>query len=309
MLKIQITGFLLFLVGFFLLLGVSKIRRRDANISFKKLEAKKKRTKINADVTLTRFEKIVSSIDSLLKKINQTRTHLYTTMMLCFVIGVIVGQICFSSLLLSVSTGFSFVPLTYLYLVFRTQEKIREDLSDLQNAMSVITNTYLSCNDISKAIKAYTDERKTYGDGYNKALLPFEEYNARAFMSFSETQNLTILASQINNKYFNQWANNLQLCMKNRELKFALQPVVDAMIDEKVMQMESDSQMVKTWVTYLSVVAVMFAIIPTFRLARKEWFLILTQTPFGQGLIIVMLAMALWSAIRVMKINKPIGNM
>ena len=100
----------------------------------------------------------------------------------------------------------------------------------------------------------------------------------------------------------------LILCSKDRRLKFALQPVVDAMRDEKRMQIESDTQMSATWRNYLATVAVLFSIIPTLRVAQESWYLILTQTALGRIFIILMMITSLVTGIYVMRINKPINT-
>lgn len=291
-------------------MGRGKGKKKSGSISFKKTEARSKRLKINAEATLTKFEKIILHIETLLKKINKTRTYLYGMVLICFAAGCSVGYLCFSVPLLTVAMGITFIPLVYLYLLFKTQEITREELAELQNTMSVITNSYLSNNDILRAVEAYVEERQRYQDGGLVKVTPFEEFVSDClYISSNVDRNLSLLAAKINNKYFDQWIKNLRLCMENKDMRFALQPVIDAMVDEKIMQIESDTQMRKTWITYLGVVGTMFAVIPTFRMARREWYLILTHTAFGQFVILLMLIAALLSAVYVMKINKPIGTL
>jgi hypothetical protein len=44
------------------------------------------------------------------------------------------------------------------------------------------------------------------------------------------------------------------------------------------------------------------------RFSNEAWFSILTETPIGKGLIILMLVMALITSFFVMKITKPINT-
>lgn len=310
MLYSQVLIAILFTIGIILIFNMNiQPKAKIVSISFKKTEAKSKRVKINAEVTLNKFEKIILRLDLLLKKLGKTRNHLYLTMGVCFLVGCMVGYFCFAVPFLTLTTGFAFVPLTYLYLLFSTQEITREELAELQNTMSIITNAYLSNNNILKSVEMYIEERRRYQDGAFHKVTPFEEFVSDCLhISSNIDRNLALLAAKINNKYFDQWVKNLRLCMENKEMRFALQPVIDAMVDEKIMQIESDTQMKKTWTNYLLIVGVMFAVIPTFRMARKEWYLILTQTGMGQFIIFLMIISALISAVYVMKINKPIGT-
>jgi hypothetical protein len=100
----------------------------------------------------------------------------------------------------------------------------------------------------------------------------------------------------------------LILCYHDRQLKFALFPIIKAMNDAKSMQIESDGMMVRVWRDYLMTVGLMFSVIPMMRFSNAEWFSILTQTTIGKLLIVIMLLTALATAFYVMKITKPVNR-
>jgi hypothetical protein len=186
---------------------------------------------------------------------------------------------------------------------------MRKELSELQTTMSIITNAYLANNNILKAVEMYIHEKNKYIGEANRKITPFDEFVSECvYFDNNIERGLERLAAKINNRYFDQWVKNLRLCIRNREMRFSLQPVLDSMADEKIMQIESDAAMVKTWQMYLSTVAVMFSVILVFRIARKEWYLVLVDTTWGKAIILLMILAALLSAFFVIRINKPIGT-
>jgi len=301
----------LLIAGLYMLFGINPLaaRVKNTNISFAKTTAKARRMRINAEAELSRHEKFVLKINSLLAKTGKGRSYLYTIAALFFLSGITTGFICFQDAFLSVATGAAFIPLTYLYLILKTQEAAREELSELQTTMSIITNAYLANNNILKAVELYVAEKNKYGSEEKRKITPFDEFVTECvYFDNNIERGLLRLSAKINNRYFDQWVKNLRLCIKNREMRFSLQPVLDSMADEKIMQIESDAAMVKTWQMYLSTVAVMFSVILVFRIARKEWYLVLVDTPWGKAIILMMILAALLSAFFVIRINKPLST-
>jgi len=305
--------FIFLLAGLLLFFNINPLALlssvKKVNVSFTKAATKQKRLLINAESSLSRFEIIALRLDSLLVKINKKRRFLYVAASLFFLIGLIVGYVCFGSLILIAATGISFVPLTYIYLLFVTQEATRDELAELQNTMSIITNAYLADNNIIKAFDVYLNEKNRFVEDEHRITTPFDVFVFECvYMDVSIESSLDRLAAKINNRYFDQWVRNLRLCIENKHMRFSLQPVIDAMADEKIMQIESDAQMVKTWQMYFSTVAVMFSTILVFRFAQYEWYSILVHTRVGQFIIICMLISAIVSALFVMRVNKPIST-
>lgn len=307
---LQIAFFVLFIVSMFLLFKINFFKApKPATMSFTKATAKAKRMQIDAGSTLKKYEIFILKVESLLKRLGKSKSYLVKLLIICFFVGSAVGYICFRGGLLAVATGFCFTPLTYLYLMFRTQELTRQEIAELENTMSIITNSYLSNNNIVKSVELYLEEKNRYVEASLKKITAFDEFVSDALLINPNIERgLDRLATKINNHYFDQWVKNLRLCLQNKDMKFSLRPVIDAMADEKIMQVESDSQMIATWRNYILTVGVMFAIIPALRIAQEAWYLTLTQTTIGKGFILLMMIIALLTAIYVMKINKPIST-
>lgn len=210
---------------------------------------------------------------------------------------------------LAVATGLTVLPVPYLFFYFKALKVRRAETDQLEQTMNIITNSYISCYDIVYAIEQYCIKKNENLDERLRIRTPFDEFviNAKMTHSASIERSLQILEAKINNHYFSEWVKKLRLCMQNRKLVSALTPVIKAMNDAKIMQVEADTKMSKAWRDYSGTVAVMFGIVPMLRFVNADWYGILTTTPVGKFLLLLMLLSALLSAFFVTRVAKPVS--
>lgn len=293
---------LLFIFGFF-------NGKNNEAISFKKSAFERKKNRLGIEEDLTKIEKIEIFINELLRKSEKDRKYFYKLVFKFFIIGFLTGQIVFSGMFLSTCIGISFIPISVLYLMIKTQEITRRELSELENAMNMITNAYLSSNNILKSFEEYINEIDKSVPKELRSVTPFHEFVTEViYYNPNLDTALQKLKIKINNFYFKDWIDKLRLCNLDSNMKFSLKTTIDAMNDEKVMQMESDFQMKKTWITYFSTVGITFSVILVFKFSNKEWYYYLVHTFGGKLIIFLMILAALISSIYVAKINKPISQ-
>lgn len=299
---IIVLFFLLFILGFFPL-------SKDKKISFEKSSFEKKKKRLGIEENLTKLEKANVFINELLRKAEKEKDYFYKLILLFFFCGVIAGQIVFSGLFLSICIGISFIPISVLYLMIKTQEITRKELNELENAMNMITNTYLASNNILKSFEEYVNEIDKNLPKELRSITPFHEFVSEVIYYNPDLDTaLQKLKIKINNYYFRDWIDKLRLCNLDSNMKFSLKTTIDAMNDEKVMQMESDFQMKKTWITYFTTVGITFSVILVFKFSNKEWYYYLVHTLGGKIIVFLMIVSALISSIYVAKINKPISQ-
>jgi hypothetical protein len=220
--------------------------------------------------------------------------------------GFTAGMLLFGSTELAAIMAVCTLPAPYFYLTVKSSAAAREEIEGLENTMSIITNAYAGNDDIIKAVETYVEEKNRYIPVHLRTPTPFDEFVSEIRLINPNVEHgLYRLSAKINNRYFAEWVKTLILCHHDRRLKFALFPIIKAMNDAKSMQIESDSMMVRVWRDYLMTAGLMFSVIPMMRFANAEWFFILTKTPIGKLLIILMLLAALGTAFYVMKATKP----
>lgn len=276
--------------------------------SFTKDILKERRESITSR-RLNPLEKLTVRVRSAVKNAGLTmRTYIIITVA-AFFAGIGVGTAMFGGGQLGMATGIAFLPLPYIYMILRGQTAVRKETESLENAMSVITNAYMGCNDIVESFYGYVREKNRNRDPSQTDVTPFDEFVTEVTLINPDVERgLYILEAKIRNYHFSEWVKMLQMCNRNHDLKFALPPIVKAMGDAKAMQIESDTQMGQVWRDYIMTVVLMFGIIPILRIANADWFTILTTTTVGKLLIGVMLVMALVSAFIVTRITKPIST-
>lgn len=298
--------FLILVIGLILVLDL-KFAAPKIKIRKPAKKAKEKRIQINAELALNRFEKLYLKTDALLKKLGKGWKYMAKLSVACFALGILAGTLLFRDPFLATVTGIAFMPLSYLYLYIRTMDARQQELDELENTMSIITNAYMANDDILRAFQTYIDEKNRDVEERFRKVTPFDEFVSDVLLVNPNIERaLVILSGKISNIHFKNWIKNLILCTKDRNLKFSLLPVLNKMNDQKALQMESDTAMIAGWRNYIITVVVMFSILPLFKVIKQDMFLILTQTTVGKILVVAMILSALVTAAIVAKINKPI---
>ena len=220
--------------------------------------------------------------------------------------GFLTGVLLFGSMELAVVMAVCVLPAPYFYLTVKSSSTVREEIEGLENTMSIITNAYVGCDDIIRAVEAYVEEKNRYVPTHLRITTPFDEFITEIRLVTPDVEHgLYRLAAKVRNRYATEWIKTLILCHKDRRLKFALFPIIRAMNDAKALQVESDGMMVRVWREYLMTAGLMISIIPMMKFANAEWFYLLTQTTIGRLLIVLMLLTAMSTAFYVMRATKP----
>ncbi|MBE6081433.1 hypothetical protein EQM13_04780 [Acidilutibacter cellobiosedens] len=250
-------------------------------------------------------EKIAIRFETLFRQTRCTHKKFIVMVFVSVVGGFVAGIILFGSTELAAVMAACMLPAPYFYLTVKSSGAAREEIEGLEN-MSIITNAYAGNDDIIKAVETYVEEKNRYIPAHLRTPTPFDEFVSEIRLINPNVEHgLYRLSAKVKNRYFTEWVKTLILCYHDRRLKFALFPIIKAMNDAKSMQIESDSMMVRVWRDYLMTAGLMFSIIPMMRFSNAEWFFILTKTPIGKLLIIIMLLTALGTAFYVMKATKP----
>ena len=292
--------FLLLSGGIFFLLGINPIRRKT-KITLSKKVADNKRKRIDEKYAKLKIsEKIRLSLKNTASMSGIGINTFWLFVALSGFLGTIIGKSIFCDNFLSAVTGVAVLPVPYIVLKVRARWYKRNQDELLENSMNLITNSYLSCNDIIKAVN----------DNLDKLDLPkpFAEFVTDVTLIDSNIKRALLkLDFKINNKYFSEWTDILILAQeKSGDYRFILPAVVQSMNDAKRLQIEADTVMMQVWRDYFTSIILAFSVIPLLRWSNSAWFDILTNTPAGKLIIVIMIIMTLVSAFLTLKINKPL---
>lgn len=292
--------FLLLAFAMFLILDIKPVRRK-IRISISKNVAEDKRKKVDEKYARLKLnERVMISIRNTVTMSGFSLNIFWLFVLLSGLAGVIVGKFLFVETVLAISTGIIMLPVPYIILKIRARWYKRNQDELLENTMNLITNSYLSCNDIIKAVNENLDKLDIPK--------PFEEFITDVTLIDSNIKRaLQKLELKINNKYFSEWIDILCLSQeKSGDYRFILPAVVQSMNDAKRLQIEADTVMMTVWKEYFTSILLSFSIIPLLRWSNAVWFEILVGSAVGKTLIIIMLIMTLISAFLTLKINKPL---
>lgn len=290
--------FLLIALALFLLLGINPFTAKQIPLKKRRLALAQTKLKIT--------ERMAIQFELLFRQTRCTGRKFLVMVLLSSAGGFVAGHILFDSTELAAIMAVCVMPGPYFYLTVKSSSVARAEIEGLENTMSIISNAYAASNDIVKAVEMYVEEKNRYVPENLRTITPFDEFVSEIRLVNPNVEHgLYRLTSKIKNRYFAEWTKMLILCHQDRRLKFALFPVIRAMNDAKSLQIESDGMMVRVWRDYLMTAGLMFAIIPMVRFSNAEWFYILTQTPVGKLLIILMLLTAAATAFYVMRATKP----
>ena len=297
---IQTIIFVLLLAGTFLIAGINPFKRK-AYISLSKQIQEEKLKNVDE-----RFNKLGLK-DRLHTTIKNTvamggsnmNVFIVLTVFACAA-GMGLGKSLFTDNLLAVITGAAMVPVPYIFLKVKSRWYKRNQDELLENTMSLITNSYISCNDIIKAVNENLSKLDIQ--------TPFAEFIADVTLIDSNIRRgLRRLELKLNNKYFSEWIDILVLSQeKSGDMRFILPAVIDGMNDAKRLQIEADTVMMAVWKEYFMSILLAFSIIPILRFSNAAWFDILVHTLVGKLLIVLMLVMTIISAFVTLRINRPL---
>lgn len=302
--SIQISLILVFTLislALFLLLGLNPFATEQNPLKKRRLHLTGAKLKIT--------ERIAIRFQTLFRQTGCTQKKYLVMTGTTAASGFLAGLMLFNSAELAAVMSVCLTPAPFFYLTVKSATAAREEIEELENTMSIITNAYAGCDDIIKAVETYVEEKNRYIPAHLRTPTPFDEFVSEIRLINPNVEyGLYRLAAKIKNRYFAEWVKMLILCCHDRRLKFALFPIIKAMNDAKSMQIESDGMMVRVWRDYLLTAGLMFSVIPMMRFSNAEWFSILTQTTIGKLLIVIMLLTALATAFYVMKITKPVNR-
>jgi Flp pilus assembly protein TadB len=300
---IHIVVFALISIGL-----ITLFMRKESAINLRQMHLKERRERITKQ-RITKTERIKIVIYSVLKQSGHSTKAFVIGCTTAATAGLILGYLLFSGFILAVATAIVMLPLPYLLFYLRAAKVRRSELDNLEQSMSIITNSFASSFDIVAAVEGFNNERNRGIPPHLRIQTPYDAFVTNATLTLNSVdKSLVILDSMVSNHYFSEWVKTLRMCGKDRGMVFALFPIIQAMSDAKIAQIEADTKIESAWREYIMTVVVMFSIIPMFRFINADWYAILVGTPIGQLLLLLMLISTLISAVFVAKIAKQEGG-
>jgi len=214
-------------------------------------------------------------------------------------LGFFIGKLMFSDFILSCATALGFITIPSIYLEVQAGKYQVYEAEKLENALSLITNSFLSSCDIVSAVKEnlHLIELKK----------PFEEFYTEVTLVDANIERaLHRLAAKHPSPFLSQWVDAVIMSQHDRKMMFILPTIINQMNDVRQDQLEANTAMAKIWREYISLLLLICAIPVVFRFVLYEWYAILTTTVIGRCFMLALIAAILYSLRKAVKINQPI---
>ena len=297
---IQTIIFVLLPVGTFFIAGINPFRRKAYISMSKQIQEKKLKFVDERFDRLGWRDRLYTIIKNTVTMGGSSMRTFVCLIVFAFFAGTGLGHMLFTDTFLAVAAGLAVIPVPYIFLKVKSRWYKRSQDELLENSMGLITNSYISGNDIIKAV----NENLTKLDIQK----PFAEFIADVTLIDSNIRRgLRRPELKINNRYFSEWIDILVLSQeRSGDMRFILPAVIDGMNDAKRLQIEADTVMMAVWKEYFISIILAFSVIPILRFSNAAWFEILIHTLIGKLLIVLMLVMTIISAFVTLKINRPL---
>jgi tight adherence protein B len=195
--------------------------------------------------------------------------------------------------------GLCTLPFIYIkYLGIRLTKQLNEEL---ETAMSIITSSYIRCEDIVTAI----EENKDYINPPVKEV--FDQFVMEAnLLNPNIKMLLRNLKSKIPNTVFKEWCDALIACQEDGSLKTILTPIVKKCSNIRLVTVRLDAMLYAPVKEYITMVLLLVLNVPMMYFLNKTWFEILLYHTAGKIVLAICAAVIFVSALAVIKISKPI---
>ncbi len=284
------AAFVLFIAAIFLVFDASPkdFLQSSQNVIYK-LHSKRKVTlkqKIKQSVKKRKIRgirRILADAKNVLVLTHRTdRMHFYTmvSVALSFA-GFLISSLLENFFLMPVlSVGMALLP--WLYILYNALSYQRQLNDELETTLSTITASYHRNDNFILAVNENIGNiRYPLREIFDKFLVQSE------MISSDMTKLLEEMKGSLDNVVFQDWVDQIILCMKNRTLKSTLQPIVSRLSRIKNATGDLDNLMYESVNGFISFALLLIINIPLMRLMYPDWYGYVMHTPGGQFIVAV----------------------
>ncbi|MBQ4427823.1 MAG: hypothetical protein II881_08790 [Oscillospiraceae bacterium] len=289
--------FLLLCAAIYLLFGF------DADVLRRRRAKRERKEKIHSFKPKGKLSKLIHKIVEKQRSLRSWSTMppaiYWSFTALCAVGGYFAGKAIYGSPLIAFALGTIGTAGPLLYLSFRQNNIRASEAERLCSAMTVISHSYLTTEDIIRSVRENLENLEV------KA--PFRDFLSYAtYMDSDVVEALRRMERQVKNPYFSQWIDVLCMAQQDRTLKYACVAVTESMHDIISIQQEAQVAMSAVWRDYLMTLIMIFSVPVIFKVMMPDAYKVMTSSLIGQGLFVLLLGAVIFSVVKALKINKPV---
>jgi len=199
------------------------------------------------------------------------------------------------------AVGFALMP--FWYIKFTAVFYKKQLNSELETALSVITNSYLRSESILTAVEENIDYiNPPVRDVFKSFLSQTKLINSNVNLA------LEGLKSKIDNEVFREWVDGLIACRDDKNLKHTLSTIVSKLSDMRVVGAELEYLMYEPIKEFITLLLLLIGNIPLMYFLNKNWYKILVFTPVGKAVLAICMLVIFISLGAVIRLSKPVES-
>lgn len=194
-----------------------------------------------------------------------------------------------------------FLTLPFQYIKLISMKYEREMANELEITLSIITTSYIRCENIIDAVQENIDSIKPPLKNIFSEFLVETQY-----ISSDISKALFNLRGKIDNILFQEWVDNVIACQEDINLKKTLNGTLTKLSKLNILIKESNTNQYDPLKEFLTLVFITYANIPILYLMNKNFYKTLMFTNIGKITLLIVVVLTFISFLGVMRLIKPI---
>lgn len=300
-----IIAFLGFISGSFILLDLSPLELLESiskPFRNKKVTIKQKVNKVQHKKKQRGFKKLITETKDILEMTGKKDkfTAICILSFTLLILGALLSISMANLLMIPVlAAGLALMP--FWYIKFTAVFYKKQLNSELETALSVITNSYLRSESILTAVEENIDYiNPPVRDVFKSFLSQTKLINSNVNLALEE------LKSKIDNEVFREWVDGLIACRGDKNLKHTLSPIVSKLSDMRVVGAELEYQMYEPIKEFITLLLLLIGNIPLMYFLNRSWYRTLVFAPVGKAVLAICMLVIFISLGAVIRLSKPV---
>lgn len=304
MILFNLIAIILIIFGVFIMFGLSpeQIGNDLLKIMYKEKSLQYKVRTAQGKVKKSKIQTALSDIYGALKATNSENKFaaLISASVLGLIAGCLFAALIGNIIIVPVFALVSFI-LPYGYAKGLASSYNKHLSDELETALSIITTSYISNEDIIYAIENSINHiRQPVKQVFKEFLGKTKLINSNVKLAIAQ------MKDSVNNEVFKEWCDNLIECQDNITLKHTLQPLTARLADIRIVNAELAVMLSSPRKEYITMLIMLFANIPLLYLLNREWCMTLFETFAGQLVLGITAIVCMITAILCYKFTQPI---
>lgn len=294
-----------FIIGAFLLLGLSPMEFTDGLFGFLTRKNKSIREEINEAVLRKKqsfLRREITEVQQILTITGRSsRFSIICAASLVFFaagasLAILIGNVFLVPVM---AVGMMFIPFWYIRLTATYYKK--NIAAELETALSIITTAYLRSEDILTAVE---ESVQYLNPPVRSVFTGFLTQVKLIDPDFDKA--LHSMKPKIENEVFREWCDAIAACQHDRSLKTTLTPIVSKLSDMRIVNAELEYLVFEPRKEFIIMALLVAGNIPIMYFLNKDWYHTLMHTAVGQIILAVCAAAIFISTAFVIRLTKPI---